>query len=163
MKFTHNELEMIYQYAAMTKEETLARLNEVVSLHKDTITGVIMENAIDKLSKIPEPECSQFIAETKTHFLENNAKTQTKELLIQGHGLNAPERYMSNTHHLITYDVLSDDSMVGDKGGRYRYFLTDKGYQNAGKCEQRGEIIILNHATVNAGNLYPDKEQLVPL
>lgn len=159
MKFTNSELEMIYQYAATTKEETLARLKEAVSALKDTKTRVIVEKTIDKLSKISEPECSQFIEETKTHFLKNEAETQAKEPLIQGHDLNNSERFNSNTSHLITFDVLSDDSMVGYKGERYRYFLTDKGYQNAKKCEQWGEIRILDHATVIAGKLHPDNAQ----
>ena len=168
MKFTDSELEMIYQYAAPTKAETLAGLQEIVPLIKDTLTRVIVENSIDKLTKIPEPECSRFIADTKAYFLEKRdnsirrrlaeAKAQAKEPLMQGHDLTGLERFMPETRHMIPLDVLNNDSPVGYKGERYRFFLSDEGYRNAKKSEQRGEIKIRSHAAVTAGKLYPDKK-----
>lgn len=168
MKFTNSELEMIYQYAAPTKEETLAGLKEIVPVIKDTLTRVIVENTIDKLMKIPEPECSRFIADTKARFLEKRdnsirrrlaeAKAQAREPLMQGHDLTGLERFMPETRHMITLDVLNNDSPVGYKGERYRFFLSDEGYKNAKKSEQRGEIKIRSHAAVAAGKLYPDKK-----
>ena len=168
MRFTNSELEMIYQYAAPTKAETLAGLQEIVPVIKDTLTRVIVENAIDKLTKIPEPECSRFIADTKTHFLEQRdnsirrqlaeAKAQAKEPVMQGHDLTGLERFMPETRHMITLDVLNKDSPVGYKGERYRFFLPDEGYRNARKSEQRGEIRIRSHAAVAAGKLHPDKK-----
>ena len=108
MKFTNSELEMIYQYAAPTKEETLAGLKEIVPVIKDTLTRVIVENTIDKLMKIPEPECSRFIADTKAHFLEKRdnsirrrlaeAKAQAKEPLK--HWLPARSFRQNATHRL---------------------------------------------------------------
>lgn len=168
MKFTNSELEMIYQYAAPTKEETLAGLKEIVPVIKDTLTRVIVENTIDKLMKIPEPECSRFIADTKAYFLEKRdnsirrrlaeAKAQAKEPIMQGHDLTGLERFMPETRHMITLDVLNNDSPVGYKGERYRFFLSDEGYKNAKKSEQRGEIKIKSHAAVAVGKLYPDKK-----
>ena len=168
MKFTNSELEMIYQYAAPTKEETLTGLKEIVPVIKDTLTRVIVENTIDKLKKIPEPECSRFIADTKAYFLEKRdnsirrrlaeAKAQVKEPPIQGHDLAGVERFMQETRHMIMLDVLNNDSPVGYKGERYRFFLSDEGYKNAKKSEQRGEIKIKSHAAVAAGKLYPDKK-----
>ena len=69
MKFSKSELDIIYQYAAPTKEETLAGMKEIVPVIKDILTKAIVENAIRKLEKIPEPECSQFVAATKARFL----------------------------------------------------------------------------------------------
>ena len=168
MNFTNSELEMIYQYAAPTKAETLAGLKEIVPVIKDTLTRVIVENAIDKLQRIPEPECSRFIANTKAGFLKERdnsirrqlaeAKAQTKEPITQGHDLMGLERFMEDTQHMITLDVLSNDSPVGYKGERYRLFLSAEGYQNAKKSQQRGEIKIRSHAAVCAGHLYPDKK-----
>jgi len=60
MKFSKSELDIIYQYAAPTKAETLAGMKEIVPVIKDLLTKAIVENAIRKLEKIPEPECSQF-------------------------------------------------------------------------------------------------------
>ena len=44
MNFTRSELEMLYQYAAPTKEETLAGLKEIVP---------VLERKDDLLSKVP--------------------------------------------------------------------------------------------------------------
>ena len=57
-----SELDIIYQYAAPTKAETLAGMKETVPVIKDLLTKAIVENAIRKLEKIPEPECSKFVA-----------------------------------------------------------------------------------------------------
>lgn len=46
MRFTNSELEMIYQYAAPTKAETIGGMKETVPVIKDLLTRVIMENAI---------------------------------------------------------------------------------------------------------------------
>ena len=58
MKFSKSELEMIDQYAASTKAETLAGMKEAVPVIEDLLTKAITENAIRKLERIPEPECS---------------------------------------------------------------------------------------------------------
>ena len=62
MKFTDSELEMIFQYAAPSKGETIGGMKETIPVIKDPLTRAIMENAVNKLQKIPEPECSRFIA-----------------------------------------------------------------------------------------------------
>ncbi len=65
MDFTKNELDMVYQYAADTKGETLAGLKEIVPVIHDRQTKEIVENTIRKLEAIPEPECRRFISTTK--------------------------------------------------------------------------------------------------
>ena len=68
MNFTKSELEMLYQYAAPTKEETLAGLKEIVPVLErkdDLLSKVIVWNTIRKLEKLAEPECSQFIADNR--------------------------------------------------------------------------------------------------
>ena len=59
MKFSKNELNIIYQNAAPTKAETLAGIKETVSVTTDLMTKLIMENAIRRLERIPEPECQR--------------------------------------------------------------------------------------------------------
>ena len=168
MTFTRSELEMIYQYAATDRAATVAGLAEIVPVLKDPLTKAIVENTIDKLGKIPEPECSRFIADTKARFLEERdnsirqrlveAKAQAKEPIMQGHDLTGFERYLPQTRHMIVVDILSNDSPVGYKGERYRFFLSDEGYKNAKASEQRGEAKIRSHAAVCCGRLYPDKK-----
>lgn len=168
MRFTESELGMVCQYAATTKAETIGGMKETVPVIKDPLTKAIMENAIEKLQKIPEPECSQFIADTKAHFLAERdnsirrqlaeAKKQINQPTMQGHDLTGMERFLPETRHMITFDVQSSDSPVGFKGERYRLFLSDEGYKNAKASEQRGEIRITSHAAVSDGKLYPDRK-----
>ena len=168
MKFTKSELDIICQYADETKAETLAGMKEIVPVIKDLLTKAIVENAIRKLERIPEPECSQFIADTKAHFLAERdnsirrqlaeAKKQINQPIMQGHDLTGMERFLPETRHMITLDVQSNDSPVGFKGERYRLFLSDEGYKNAEASEQRGETRITSHAAVSDGKLYPDRK-----
>ena len=74
-KFTRSELEMVYQYAAPTKEETLAGLKEIVPVIRDAQTKAIVQSTINRLEQIPEPVCSKFIADTKAHFLEERDRS----------------------------------------------------------------------------------------
>lgn len=171
MNFTRSELELIDQYAAPTKAETLAGLKEIIPVlekRNDLLTKAITENAIEKLRKIPEPECSRFIAENKAHFLKERdssirqrldaAKAQTREPVLLGHDLMGAERFMPEARHMIIVDILNNDSPVGFKGECYRFFLSDEGYKNAQASEKRGEVKIRSHAAVAAGKLYPDKK-----
>ena len=70
MNFSKDELAMVYQYAAGTKEETLAGLKEIVPVIRDRQTREIVESTIRKLDAIPEPECRRFIADTKQRFIQ---------------------------------------------------------------------------------------------
>ncbi len=165
MKFSKSELDIIYQYAAPTKEETLAGMKEIVPVIKDLLTKAIVENAIRKLEKIPEPECSQFVAATKARFLAERdnsirqrlAAAKAQEPIMQGHDLSGIERFHPETRHMITLEV-QKQCFVGFKGERFRFFLSDEGYRNAKHSEQEGEIKIKSHAAVVAGKFYPDKK-----
>ena len=92
MNFTKSELEMLYQYAAPTKAETLAGLKEIIPVLErkdDLLTKIIVENTVRKLEKLAEPECSRFIADNRAAFIEKRdnsireriaaAKAQAKE------------------------------------------------------------------------------------
>lgn len=170
MDFIKSELEMLYQYAAPTKEETLAGLKEIVPVLEkkdDLLSKVIVENTIRKLEKLVEPECSRFIADNRAAFIEKRdnsirqrlaAKARKGDPVLQGHDLEGVERFMPETRHMVTVDILNSDSPVGFPGERYRFFLSDEGYRNAKASENRGEIRIRNHAAVMAGKLYPDKK-----
>ena len=43
MKFSKSEMDIIYQYAAPTKAETLAGMKEIVPVIKDLLTKAIVE------------------------------------------------------------------------------------------------------------------------
>ena len=79
MNFSKDELAMVYQYAAGTKEDTLAGLKEIVPVIRDRQTRDIVENTIRKLDAIPEPECRRFIADTKQRFTVRIPDRATQE------------------------------------------------------------------------------------
>lgn len=89
VKFSKDELAVVYQYAADTKQETLAGLREIVPVIRDRQTREIVESTIRKLDAIPEPECRRFIADTRQRFIQKRdnsirrrlaeAKAQTRE------------------------------------------------------------------------------------
>ena len=141
-------------------------MKEIVPVIKDLLTKAIVENAIRKLEKIPEPECSQFVAATKARFLAERdnsirqrlAAAKLQEPIMQGHDLSGKERFHPETRHMITLEV-QKDCFVGFKGERFRFYLSDEGYRNAKHSEQEGEIKIKSHAAVVAGKLYPDKKR----
>lgn len=172
MDFTRSELEMLYQYAAPTKEETLAGLKEIVPVLErkdDLLTRMIVENTVRKLEKLAEPECSRFIAENRAAFISERDKSICKRLaaeakgpVLLGHDLTGTERFMPETRHMITVEILNNDSPVGFPGERYRFFLSDEGYKNARASESRGEVKIRSHVAVCAGKLYPDQKPKQP-
>ena len=98
MDFSKDELAMVYQYAAGTKEDTLAGLKEIVPVIRDRQTREIVEITIRKLDAIPEPECRRFIADTKQRFIQKRdnsirrrlaeAKAQARLSLIRSSGLS---------------------------------------------------------------------------
>lgn len=168
MQFTKSELEVIYKYAATTKEETVRAMREALPATKEQLACTTIRNAVEKLEKLPEPGCSRFLAENKAHHTEKSgrsvlrrldaAKERVKQPALRGHDLSGIERFQQDTRHMVILDVLNDDSPVGFKGERYRFFLSDAGYDNARASEKRGEIKIRSHAAVSAGKLYPDKK-----
>lgn len=171
MRFTQSELELIYQYAMPGgKDATLTELRAVRRAAKEPLTKAIVENTIDKLLEVPEPECSRFIADTKARFLERRdqsirdrlAVARAQEPPMLGHDLFGLERYSPHTRHMVVVDILTSDSPVGCPGERYRFFLSDEGYKNAKKSAERGEIKIRSHATVGVGRLYHDKKLTGP-
>lgn len=74
MKFTQSELELIYQSARPDKDATLTELRAVRRAAKEPLTKTIVENTIDKLLEVPEPECSHFIEDVKACFEGENGQ-----------------------------------------------------------------------------------------
>ena len=69
MKFTENELKIIYQYSEKNRDETINRLDEIISEIKEETTKNLIKNTIEKLQKTAKPECSNFIKNVKKYFL----------------------------------------------------------------------------------------------
>ena len=127
--------------------------------------SAIVENAIRKREKIPEPECSQFVAATKARFLAERdnsirqrlAAAKAQEPIMQGHDLSEKERFRPAARHMIMLEV-QKQCFVGFKGERFCFYLSDEGYRNAKHSEQEGESRIKSLAAVVSGKLYPNKK-----
>ena len=168
MRFTENELKIIYQYSEKNRDETINRLDEIISEIKEETAKNLIKNTIEKLQKAAEPECGNFITNVKKYFLNKKdnsihqklaeARIKSNSAVLLGHDLMGEERFMKEAHYMITLEVLNDNSSVGHKGERCRFFLSDEGYKNAKFSEQRGEIKIKSHASVFCGKLYPDRK-----
>ena len=161
MNFTKSELEMLYQYAAPTKEETLAGLKEIVPVLErkdDLLSKVIVENTIRKLEKLAEPECSRFIADNRAAFIEKRdnsirqrlaaAKARKGEPVLQGHDLAGMERFLPETRHMVTVDILNGD--------RQQDQITVKNQQEKVKTEIRQ----LENRHMTAAHLWWIEKQL---
>ena len=161
MNFTKSELEMLYQYAAPTKEETLAGLKEIVPVLErkdDLLSKVIVENTIRKLEKLAEPECSRFIADNRAAFIEKrdhsirqrlaDAKAGKGEPVLQGHDLAGMERFLPETRHMVTVDILNGD--------RQQDQITVKNQQEKVKTEIRQ----LENRHMTAAHLWWIEKQL---
>ena len=100
MKFSKSEMDIIYQYAAPTKAETLSGMKEIVPVIKDLLTKAIVENAIRKLEKlnqeIEKTEARLRRAQHKEKMLEHQIKT-----------LNRKER----THRLCTRGAMLESHL----------------------------------------------------
>ena len=69
------------------------------------------------------------------------------------------ERFMPETRHMITLDVLNNDSPVGvSRVSATASSSPMRGIRTPGASEQRGEIGIRSHAAVCGGKLCPDRK-----
>ena len=73
-----------------------------------------------------------------------------------GHEYLDLNRFAEDTRHMVIFDVLSDESVIGWKGERTRAYLTEAGYKNVLASQEKGYIRILSHARVNQGRLAYD-------
>lgn len=69
MDFNRDELNMVYQYGADTKAETLMELQRIRPYLRSRKLCDIVENTIQKLSAMPEVECQKFIVEIRDQFI----------------------------------------------------------------------------------------------
>ena len=98
MRFTENELNIIYQYSLENREETLNRLEKIVIAVKEETTKNLIKNTIEKLQKIAEPECGNFIKNVKKYFLNKKDNSIHQKL--------AQSRIKSNSAVLLGHDLM---------------------------------------------------------
>ena len=70
-KFTRSELEMVYQYAAPTKEETLAGLKEIVPVIQDAQTKAVVQSTINRWNRYRSRSAANLSLIQKRIFWKN--------------------------------------------------------------------------------------------
>ena len=75
MRFTQSELELIGQCTTPDKVLALTELRAVRRETDDPLKKEIVEDTIDKLLEVPEPECSRFIADMIARFQEKGTSS----------------------------------------------------------------------------------------
>ncbi|MDO4274124.1 MAG: DUF5720 family protein [Eubacteriales bacterium] len=69
MDFTKDELNMVYQYGADTKADTLKELRQIQPYLRDRKLQDIVNSTLQKLSSMSEMECQKFIVKIREQFI----------------------------------------------------------------------------------------------
>ena len=127
------------------------------------------KSLMEKLRPLTDAECMEIVHDIRKNYRLPQEGRTIGELLAQVrqrsgaeqlkvHDIMALERFDPEVRHMVIFDVLSGDSLVGDKGDRMRLFLTDAGYGKFKDRQEKGEIKIQNHAKVApGGHLHYDR------
>ena len=167
MHLNEDEKRMVYQIESTNQ---VAALNEIYMTWRYAPNQAMKDTAeslLRKLRPLSDKECMDVIREVQQNYrLPGKARTIGEMLAearqrsgaqkLAGHDIMALERFDPDTRHMIVFDVLSHESLMGYKGDKMRLFLTEAGYGKALENQDKGFIKIKNHAKVIAGNLRYD-------
>ncbi|MCM1235687.1 MAG: DUF5720 family protein [Ruminococcus flavefaciens] len=168
MTLTEDEKRMLFQLESCSRHKAL---DEIITIYRYTLDRNrrdTAESLIKKLHYLPETDCRELIRSFQENYHPPQSARTVGELIaiarqrsgaqkLEGHDIMALERFAPDVRHMIVFDVLSDDSTLGNKGEKMRLFLTEAGYQKALKDQAGQSIRILNHAKVTDGNLQYDE------
>lgn len=170
MEFSENEKRMLYQMEGYGLEDVIRDLRASAIYAPGREQRETAESVIRKLRAMPEEKSWELVMEIRRNYhVPGGAKTvgemlaearqkaafgnvgETQEGWMKGHDILALERFADDTHHMIVFDVLSEDSDLGNPGDRMRLFLTDEGYRKLQGEQARGNVKIRKHARVFPG------------
>ena len=168
MKLTDAEMRMVFQIESTDQN---AAMNEIFMKWRyasNPATKETAESLLGKLRPLADKECMELIRKVQADYrlpekaetigeLTAEARQRSGAQKLSGHDIMALERFAPTTRHMIIFDVLSHASPVGWKGEKMRLFLSDAGYSNALKNQEKGYIRVLNHAKVLSGSLHYDR------
>ena len=87
MDFTRDELNMVYQFGADTKADTLKELQQIQPYLGDRKLKDIVDSTLQKLSSMSETECQKFILEIRQQFIAERDRSieEWQRAARQGH------------------------------------------------------------------------------
>ena len=165
---TEDEKRMVFQLEGYHRYDAIQEITVFCRYTRDHDKRNIAENLLKKLRELSENDCRELICDIhKNYHLPWKARTIGEMIAVarqesgaqklEGHDIMALERFDPEVRHMIVFDVLSNESSIGDKGDRMRLFLTESGYQKALEHQRMAFIQILNHAKVIQGRLQYDR------
>ena len=165
---TENEKRMVFQLEGCNRYDAIQEIAVFCQYTHDQDKRNIAENLLKKLRELSENDCRELICDIqKNYHLPRKARTVGEMIAVarqesgaqklEGHDIMALERFDPEVQHMIVFDVLSDESSIGNVGNKMRLFLTKAGYQKALENQDRHFIQILNHANVAQGHLQYDR------
>ena len=165
---TEDEKRMVFQLEGCHRYDAIQEITVFCRYTRDHDKRNIAENLLKKLRELSENGCRELICDIQKNYrLPWKARTVGEMIAVarqesgarklEGHDIMALERFDPEVAHMIVFDVLSRESLVGDKGDRMRLFLTEAGYNKALEDQGRSFIQILNHVKVSQGHLRYDQ------
>lgn len=161
-------MRMVYQIESTDQASILHEIATIWRYTQKRKTRVTAENLLTKLRSLSETACMELVREVQKTYRLPDKEITIGELLAQarlksnaqnlsGHDIMALERFAPDTRHMVILDVLTDESLSGYKGEKLRLFLTEQGYSDALKEQNKGFVKIKKHAKVIDGNLNYDR------
>ncbi len=162
MEFTEIEKRMLYQTEGSERYAVLREMSMASRYARDSDRRKAAESLVEKLRPLTDTACMGIVHDIRKNYRLPQEGRTIGELLaearqhsgaeqLKGHDIMELERFDPEVCHMVIFDVLSGDSLVGEKGDRMRLFLTDAGYRKFLDRQERGEIVIQNHARVAQG------------
>ena len=171
MELNEMEKRMLYQTEGNERYALMHELLMASRYAKSPDRRRAADRLMDKMRPLTDGECMEIVHDIRKNYRLPKAGRTVGELLaearqrsgaeqLKGHDIMALERFDPEVHHMVVFEVLSEDSFDGEKGDRVRLFLTDAGYQKFQDRQEKGEIKIQEHAKVTSdGHLYHDRSR----
>lgn len=165
---TEDEKRMVFQLEGCHRYDAIQEIAVFCRYTRDHDKKVTAESLLKKLRELSEDDCKKLICNIQRNYHLPRKERTVGEMIavarqesgaqkLEGHDIMALERFDPEVTHMIVFDVLSDESSIGEKGIRMRLFLTEAGYRKALENQDRSFIRILNHAKVAQGHLRYDR------
>ncbi len=171
MELNEMEKRMLYQTEGSERYAVMHDLLMTSRYARDPDRRRAADSLMEKMRPLTDRECMEIVHDIRRNYrLPREGRTMGELLAearqksgaeqLKGHDIMALERFDPEVHHMVVFEVLSEDSFDGDKGDRVRLFLTDAGYQKFQSRQEKGEIKIQEHKKVTPdGHLYHDQSR----
>lgn len=129
MELNEMEKRMLYQTDGSERYAILHELLMASRYAKDPDRRKTADSLIEKLRPLSDRECMEIVRDIRKNYrlpqggrtigeLIAEARQKSGAEQLKGHDIMALERFDPEVWHMVIFEVLSDNSFVGDKGDR---------------------------------------------